>query len=149
MKNLFKQIVNWVKSILGNLLDQFKVSSKVAVEIVGKIKTIVESEVFDIAVDLIPGNLDNIILNKVRGILPLVIKNLSLVHGIVDESETNSDAIEKFIIHLKSLNPDARKGVWITLAAEINVALSDGKLSFAESVILTQLIYSELFKKKK
>lgn len=148
MKNLFQQIVLWVKGVLGNLLDHFKVGAKVAVDITAKLKAIVESEVLDIVVDLIPGELDNKILDKVREILPLVIKKIAIGSGIVSESDSNSEAIQKFIEHLRSLNPDGRKAFWVTFAAELNVALSDGKLTFAEGLILTQLTYTEFVKKK-
>jgi len=147
MKNLFQQILNWVKGTLGNLLEHFKGVAKIAVEITTKLKFIVESEALDVAVDLIPGNLDNKILDKIRIILPQVIKRVSLVAGIVSESDSNSEAIQKFIAHLRSLNPEGRKAFWVTFAAEMNIALSDGKLTFAEAVILTQLTYTELIKK--
>jgi hypothetical protein len=147
MKNLFQQILNWVKSTLGNLLEHFKGVAKIAVEITTKLKFIVESEALDVVVDLIPGDLDNKILDKIRIILPQVIKRVSLVAGIVSESDSNSEAIQKFIAHLRSLNPEGRKAFWVTFAAEMNIALSDGKLTFAEAVILTQLTYTELIKK--
>lgn len=149
MKNVFKQIVNWVKGNLGNVLNQFKDTSNTAVLIVGKIKSIVESEVVDVAVDLIPGQIDNLIVDKARFIIPIVIKKLSLASGIIQESNTNSEAVEKFVGHLRSLNPEGRKAFWVTLAAELNIALSDGKLTFAEGVILTQLIYKELADSRK
>lgn len=149
MKNVFKQIVNWVKGNLGSVLNQFKITSNTAVLIVGKIKNIVESEAVDVAVDLIPGQVDNLIVDKARLIIPIVIKKLSLASGIIQESNTNSEAVAKFVEHLRSLNPEGRKAFWVTLAAELNIALSDGKLSFAEGVILTQLIYKELADSRK
>lgn len=149
MKNLFQQIVTWVKGVLGNLLDHFKNVSKIAVEVTTKLKFIVESEVLDVAVDLIPGDLDNKILDKVRTILPIVIKKVSFAAGIANDADSNSEAIKKFIVHLRSLNPEGRKAFWVTFAAEMNIALSDGKLNFAEAVILTQLTYTEFIKAKK
>lgn len=147
MKNLLQNLVSWVKVILGNLLEHFKVSAKIAIDITTKLKLIVESEVLDLAVDLIPGDVDNKVLDKIRSILPLVIKKVSLVAGIVSDSDTNSEAVKKFIEHLRTLNPEGRKAFWVTFAAEMNIALSDGKLSFPEAVILTQLTYAELTKK--
>jgi len=149
MKNLFQQIVTWVKGVLGNLLDHFKNVSKIAVEVTTKLKFIVESEALDVAVDLIPGDVDNKILDKVRTILPIVIKKVSFAAGIASDSDSNSEAIKKFIEHLRSLNPEGRKAFWVTFAAEMNIALSDGKLNFAEAVILTQLTYTEFVKGKK
>lgn len=148
MKNLFKQIVIWVKSVLGGLLDHFKVFASIAVDITAKLKFIVESEALDTTVDLIPGNLDNKILDKVRLIIPFVVKKVSIASGIASESDSNSEAIDKFIAHLKSLNPEGRKVFWVTFAAELNIALSDGKISFSEAVILTQLIYTEFIKNR-
>jgi hypothetical protein len=149
MKELFGKIVVWVRGVLGTLLDHFKGVAKVAVEVTTKLKFIVESEALDVAVDLIPGDVDNKILDKVRVVLPQVIKRVSLVAGIVSESDSNSEAIQKFIAHLRTLNPEGRKAFWVTFAAEMNIALTDGKLTFAEAVILTQLSYTEFVKSKK
>jgi hypothetical protein len=149
MKNLFQQIFTWVKTTLGVVFDRFKTISVVAVNVTAKLKFIVESEVLDVAVDLIPGNLDNVILDKVRLVIPIVIKKLALVSGFVQDTDSNSEVVDKVISHLKELNPEGRKAFWVMLAAELNVALSDGKLSFSEAVILTQLTYTEFVKNKK
>lgn len=148
MKNIFKELVLWIKSKLGKLLDHFKDFAIVAVNVTSKLKSIVESETLDIAVDLIPGNIDNIVLSKIRLVLPLVIKKVSLAAGILEDADSNSDAIKKLILHLKSLNPEGRKAFWVMFAAELNIALSDGKLSFAEAVILTQMVYTEFIKNR-
>lgn len=149
MKNLFQKIVLWVKGMLGSLLDHFKGIAVVAVNITDKLKTIVESEVLDIVVDLIPGDVDDKILDKVRAILPIVIAKVSLSSNIIEGSESNSEAIAKLVEHLKSLNPEGRKAFWVLFSAELNIALSDGKLSFSEGVILSQLVYNEIRRSKK
>ena len=149
MKNLFQQIFTWVKTTLGVVFDRFKTISVVAVNVTAKLKFIVESEVLDVAVDLIPGNLDNVILDKVRLVIPIVIKKLALVSGFVQDTDSNSEVVNKVVSHLKELNPEGRKAFWVMFAAELNVALSDGKLTFSEAVILTQLTYTEFIKNKK
>lgn len=146
MKKLFKKISDWFKRILLVALPKYKQISKIAVDITNKLKAIVESEVLDIAVNLIPGDVDNVILDKIRNILPLVIKNVSLAAGIAFESENNSEVIQKLIDHLKSLNPEGRKAFWVAFAGELNRALADGKISFEEAVILSQIAYKELKK---
>jgi hypothetical protein len=155
MKNLFALIVKWVKNTLGNLLDELKETSKISVHVVAKIKTIVESEAFDTATDIlkyiIPGEVDNIIIDRVKKlklVLPVVLKKVSAASGAIIESENNNELAAKFIEHLKTLHPEGRKAFWITLAAELNVALADGEISFSEGVILSQLLYTEIKNKK-
>jgi hypothetical protein len=148
MKNLFKKIVVWVKSILGNLLDHFRKSAEVAVLVTDKLKSIIESDLVDIAVDLIPSEIDNIIVDRLRSILPVVIAKVSLAAKVGEDSNSNAELIAKLIDHLKSLNPESRKAFWVLFSAELNIALSDGQLSFSEGVILTQMIYKEIRSKR-
>jgi hypothetical protein len=153
MKNLFASIGKWAKTAFGKLLSELKDISKVSVTVVGKIKSVVESELFDTTTDImkliIPGQVDDVIIDQIKFKLPIILKKITVASGIVIESENNNELIAEFIKHLKTLHPEGRKAFWVTLAAELNIALADGKISFSEGVILSQLVYTELKNNKK
>lgn len=146
MKNLFGKIINSVKSIFGKGFDLFRDYSYVAVKVTDQLKYVVESPFADLATNLIPSDIDNIILVKLRKALPKVAIQVAITHGILSTHDKNSDAIINIIEYLKKLNPDARAGFWITFSAQINIALSDDKLTLSEAVILAQMAFKEMKK---
>lgn len=144
MKNLFAKIINSVKAIFGKSFDLLRDYSHVAVKVTDTLKFAVESPFADLATNLIPGDVDRIILAKLRKVLPKVALQTAITHGILSANDKNSDAIINIIKYLKTLNPDARSGFWITFAAQINLALADDKLTLSEAVVLSQLAFKEL-----
>jgi hypothetical protein len=100
----------------------------------------------DIAVTLIPGELDNAILIRLRRVVPEVTVKMAIAHNIIQSSAVPSEAIAKTVEYLKTLNTTARAAFWVQFAGELNQALADGKITFAEAVALSQLAYVELFK---
>jgi len=148
MKKLFEKLSSFVKSILGNIFDEFKKHSEAAVKVTGNIKKLVESPIADVVVTVIPGDIDNAIVEKLRKVLPEVTQKVAILHGILKENDTNSDIIASVIENLKQMNPDARVTFWVLFSGELNKALSDGKLDLAEAFVLSQMAYIELKKNK-
>lgn len=147
MKKLFEKLSSFVKSLLGNIFDEFKKHSEAAVKVTGNIKKLVESPIADVVVTIIPGDIDNAIVEKLRKVLPEVTQKVAILHGILKENDTNSDIIASVIENLKEMNPDARVTFWVLFSGELNKALSDGKLDLAEAFVLSQMAYIELKKK--
>lgn len=148
MKKLFEKLSSFVKSILGNIFDEFKKHSEAAVKVTGNIKKLVESPIADVVVTVIPGDVDNAIVEKLRKVLPEVTQKVAILHGILKENDTNSDIVASVIENLKQMNPDARVSFWVLFSGELNKALSDGKLELAEAFVLSQMAYIELKKNK-
>lgn len=144
MKNLFTKIINSVKSIFGKGFDLLRDYSHVAVKVTDQLKYVVESPFADLATNLIPGDIDRIILVKLRKVLPKVAMQVAITHGILSTNDKNSNAIISIVEYLKTLNPEARIGFWITFSAQINIALSDDKLTLSEAVILAQMAFKEI-----
>lgn len=148
MKKLFAKVQAFIQKIFGNSLEYLKKNSAMAVKVTELLKKYVESPISDVAVNIIPGELDNAALIALRKVVPDVVVRVAIFHGIVQSSVVPSEAIDKILLYLKSMNKEARAGFWITFAAQINMALSDGKLTFNEAVILSQLVYKEFYEQK-
>lgn len=153
MKNIFQNfnVFDSIKLfVIKNLSSAFKAlrkNSGIAVSITNRIKQIVENPITDIITDLIPGDLDDKIHEKLKVIVPQVAFKLAIAHKILQENETDSKAVENIITYLKTLKPDARIGFWIHFTGELNMAMADQKITLSEAVSLTQMVYLE-FKKK-
>lgn len=149
MENLqnMKKIINKIKSWFSSSFKYLKINSDLAVKVTAKLREYVESPMADVAVNLIPGNLDNAALVLLRKHIPSVAIKVALAHDIIQNSTVPSEAITKVIEHLKGLKMEARAAFWVQFAGELNLALSDGKITFAEAVILSQMSYVEFYEK--
>lgn len=147
MKKLINKLNFFIRTLFDKAYKVAKANSVIAVRVTQMLKTVVESPFMDIVTDIIPIDYDDEILYILRREIPKVAMKVAIFSNIVQESDKSADAVEKIILYLKGLNPQGRLGFWVTFAGELNIALSDGKLTFNESVILTQLAYNELYKK--
>ena len=144
--NFFKRITNWFVSKFDQLLDKFRQESDVAVKITDKIKNIVldTRPYIDILTDIIPGDLDDKIHDKIVDIVPKVAEKVAIANGILKANDKNSDALGAVIEYLKNTYPGVQQSFWIVFSGELNVALSDGKLSLSEGISLAQYVYQEI-----
>lgn len=149
MKNFFKRLIDFVKNKYQDLFEIFRKNSEVAVKVTHALKNAVENPMVDIVTDIIPGDLDDKIHEKLRLIVPIVAQKIAIAHGILKESETNSNAITAIVDYLKSpeVNVGVRASFWIMFSGELNKALSDDKITLSEAVALAQLVYTEIKKK--
>jgi len=143
MKKLLDKISLFLSTLIGGLFELFRKHAELAVKITGNLKAIIESPITGVIADLIPGDLDNKVLLRLQKVVPVVAEKMALTYGILKENDKNSDAYDAIVKHLKQLNPDARASFWIIFSGELNLALSDGKLTLAEAVSLAQLVYAE------
>lgn len=148
MKKLWNSIYSFVEKTFSNSLSFLKNNSALAVKVTSELKKYVESPIADVVINLIPGTFDNTAVIILRKILPGIVTKMAIAHKLVQESAMPSECIAKIIEYLQGLNKDARTGFWITFAGELNKAMSDGKLTYAEAVILSQLAYKELYESK-
>lgn len=148
MKKLLNQLISFVSRILGNAFDKFRDQSHLAVRVTDLLKHAVESPIADVVVTLIPGNVDDVLLAKLRRVIDPVVEKTALVHGILQASNSQSDVVASVIAALVEMKPELRGNFWVTFSAELNLALADGKLSFSEAYILAQLAFLELRKNK-
>ena len=143
MKRIFQYVKDFIQKWIGISFEFAKDNSGVAVDVTNKIKEIVESPVADIVTAIIPSDIDDKIKNKLRLVLPVVAEKMAIMHGILQVSDSNNNTVALIIEHLKSVNKDVRIDFWIRMAAELNIALTDGKISLSEAIALSQIIYAE------
>jgi hypothetical protein len=148
MKNLLQRLIILFKQIIGNMFSKFREHSHLAVKITDALKASVENPISDVAVILIPGDVDDKILAKLKTVIGPIAEKTALIHGILQESETNSDVVAVIIAKLKEMKPELRVNFWVTFSSELVLALTDGKISLAEAYILAQLAFLELRKNK-
>lgn len=142
---IWKSITSFFSKAFGTGYDRLKKNSAIAVKVTDELKKYVESPIADVVVNLIPGNWDNYAIVALRKVLPPIAIKMAITHKIIEGSTSPSDCVVGIIEYLKTLDKEARIGFWITFAGELTKALSDGKLTFAEAVILSQLAYKELY----
>ena len=143
MKKIFQYVKDFIQKWIGISFEFVKDNSEVAVDVTNKIKKIVDSPIADILTAIIPSDLDDKVVSKLRKVLPIVLEKMAIMHGILIISTSNENTIALIIEHLQLTNKDLRADFYIRLAGELNVALADGEISLAEAIGLSQIIYAE------
>jgi hypothetical protein len=145
-----KKVWEKIRNIFNKFFDSFKfyVENHIepAIKIVEQIKNIVNSPILPFITAAIPGTFDDVLVEKVKEILPRALALLQIGECIKTTS-TNDEVFQCVIAKLKGLNPDAQNAFYLNLAAMISTDLSDGHLTWSEAVILVQYTYNEKFKK--
>lgn len=149
MKNLFEKIGLFLKKLTGKSFTALRDKAHISVIVTEKLKTFVESKAAVTAVNLIPGHLDNVTLELLKKVLPVVSKKLAVVFGALRDNPKNSDAVAAIIEKLRELEPGLRGSFYLAFSAELNAALADGEISLAEAAALAQMLYVEVKEAKK
>ncbi len=148
LKEIFNNFKNRFKSRMLKSYAFAEKNSYIAVRITGNLKTLVESKIVTTIVDITPTEIDNRILPIVRRVVPKVAFKIALIHEFMKSTDNPKEAVAALIVFLKTLTVDARADFWIRFSAELTIALSDGKLTLTEGLILSQMAYKELYENK-
>lgn len=138
----------WIVKQLYRQFELFKEHGRTAVKVTSMLKLAVESPVGDIIVSLIPGDLDNQLYYRLQKIIPEVANKVAIASGIYEAAKNNNEAIAAIAEYMKGLVPEGRAKFYVEFAAQVNIALADGEISFPEAVALTQSLYIEIYGKK-
>jgi hypothetical protein len=148
MKKVFQSIKEFVQRIFNKAFSYAKANAEVAVQIVQKFKELIDSPIADIAVALIPGDLDDKALAKVRQVLPEFVVKFAINAKIIQAAEDPTTALNKIREYIATLPAEGR-GIWYAgFAAHFAEAISDGVITLPEAYALTQTIYVEFYKKE-
>lgn len=143
MKKVIKRIGQFFKKLFSDGFGFLRNNSEIAVKVVNIIKDIVESPLAPIVVDWTKTEVDDALLPVVKEKVNEVAIKIGIAHGILQVDADNSDALEKLIDYIRGFNEDLRIDFWLRLSGEFNMALADGKITFAEAVALAQFVYVE------
>ena len=153
-----KIILLKVKAFVLNIFDKadelVERIAPVAINVVEEIKKINETTTGDIIeliiTKAIKGEADDLIIRnlrvKLKEKLPEVIEVMRLALNIAKVDDKNLQA--KMVLDAINFSPDQIKNAhYHTFCSMLIESVSDGKLTWGESVILAQYVYDNLYKK--
>lgn len=139
MKKIFSFLKRLFRSLKA-LAQKFVTPSVLVVE---ALKKAVESPVMPVITAIIPGNLDNKIVEQLKKNLPRVLQLLRISDECL-KLEAADEIILCAIKKLKEYDPEARAAQYHSIAAMLSVYLSDKKLSWREAVHLSEEIFQQM-----
>ena len=153
IKALFQKIKLFVLKIWDKADELVDLIAPVAINVVEQIKTINESTAGDV-IELIiskaiKGTADDIIIHqlreKLKEKLPEVIEIMRLAMNIASVEDKNLQA--KMVIDAINFSPEQVKNAhYHTFCSMLIESVSDGKLTWGESVIIAQYYYDNIYK---
>lgn len=145
LRTFLKRIWHKIENVFAGLPNEIKVALHIGILITENIKTFVDSPATDVLTVLIPGNLDDIMKDKLKISLPILLCELKLVENTL--SVTQPDAIAKAAIEtIKATDENIKGGILHQLSILIAQLAADGKLSWSDGVYLSQWYYEQKFK---
>jgi ribosome-associated translation inhibitor RaiA len=148
MRKILAQIKSWLQDKFKKGFDIVKANSHTAVKVTEALKNVIGSPITDLLTALIPGELDNELKFRLRKILPEVAAKVAIGHNIIQASDDPTTALAAIKAYIESLGVEARKDWWVLFSAKVMEAISDGEVTYAEIVMLTQDAFIELYQKK-
>ena len=153
IKALFLEIKLFVLKIWDKADELVDLIAPVAINVVEQIKQVNESTAGDvielIASKAIKGTADDIIIHqlreKLKTELPKVLEIMQTALNIAKVDDANLQV--KQIIAAINLSPDEVKNAYYhTFAVLILEKISDGKLTWSESVMIAEYYYNKIYK---
>jgi hypothetical protein len=119
----FKSIIAGIGTFISKLVGIFKISTAAGISIANDIKNAVDSPLADLVVNLTPTNLDNQALAQLRIWIPVLLKDLGLVHDITGGLERAVSDAGATIAQMSIQS--AKAGTLNTIAAAINQKVAE------------------------
>jgi hypothetical protein len=154
LKIFLAQILGFLSGLWKKATDEVKQFAPIAISAVNVLKTVNESFAGDIIetviASIIPGKADDlaikILREKMKLILPKVIIQLNFANTISQIQDPNEQL--KSVLSAINLSSDEAKNVFYHgLSTLILQSLSDGKLTWTESVQISEYYYTNIYKK--
>ena len=155
IKMLWATIIAFISSLWKRADKLVHQIAPIAISVVEAVKKVNESVTGDIIEhiieSIIPGVQDDVIIGlirtKLKDVLPKLIIELNIANSIANIEDPNEQI--KAIINAINISPDETKNTYYhVLCTKIVEALSDGKLTWSESIHITEFYYSNIYKKK-
>ncbi len=154
MKKLLQKIWGGIRKIFNRIKHETKELVPVAVKIVQGVKNVMDSPVDDILLSIItaaiPGDGDDKLVAKIKGVVetwvPKLLLELRLVEGIANISDPN-EQLKAILAQLKLSSNETKNVIYHGLASLVLEKLSDGELSWSDSVAISEYYYRNIGKK--
>jgi len=136
---------NAIKRLFTKLPAELKDAVHIGVVLVENIKKFVDSPGADILTAIIPGNIDNVIIAKLRQALPIFLQELKLADETM--SLNDPEAIVRTALQsFKELDPFIKPVFCHNLSVLIAQVAADGQLSWSDGVAVQEWYYKNKFK---
>jgi len=145
LKTFLKKILDQIKDLFGSIPSETAMALKIGITITENIKNFVASPLADVLTIIIPGNIDNMIKDKLRLSLPTILTELKLVESSLNLTQPN-DIANAALETIKNMDKTIKPGVLHQLSILITQTVADGKLSWSDGVYLSQWYYEHKFK---
>ncbi len=145
LQTFLAKIWSEIKNLFDGIPAELKTAVHIGVVVTENIKNLVDSPVADVLTAIIPGDLDDEIKNWLRAKLPVILTELKLADScgaLTDPQEITKCAIKV----LRGLDGDIKSAFLHNLSVLIAQVASDGKLSWADGVLILQWYYQNEFK---
>lgn len=156
MKKLLKKIWKSIASVFNKIEAKTKQYVPVAIKVVEALKKVMDSPVDDVIFTIIknsiPGNADDILADKISATLqewlPKILLDLKLINSIANEEDQNAQ-LNAILAQLKLSSNETQNIFYHGLCSLIIEKLSDGELSWSDSVAISEYYYKNVMKNEK
>jgi hypothetical protein len=143
--NTFKKIWSSIKNVFDKLKPEFKAAIHIGVQVVDNMKGFVDSGAADILTMIIPGNIDDRIVQELRKYLPKIVVEMKLAESCSELTDPN-EILQCAIKTLQQIggdwiSDDAKKNFYDSLAVLIAQVASDRKLSWDDAKAVIKWYY--------
>lgn len=154
MKKLLKKIWDSISRLFYKVEDKTRELVPIAIKIVEGIKKVMDTNTDEIVQHIlttaISGEIDDILIKKVRKFietnLPKILLQLRLIDSIANIEDPNEQL--KAILAEFKLSSDKQKNIAYHEIASLSLeALSDGKITRSESIVLSEYYYTNILNK--
>ena len=149
IKTLITKILDQIKSIFIGMPIEIRSAASIAVVVVENLKTVIENPAIDVLTAVIPGNLDNTIVNCLRNCLPNILTDLRLIDNTIEpiDDQTKVASATKIIQNLNGNIKSAFLHDLAILIAQELAKLANNTLSWTDAVYVMEWYYQHEFKK--
>lgn len=152
--DLLRKIFKFMKNVYEKLDQETKLKVKLAINIVEAVKKVMDSPVGNILPSVIkiaiPGDADDKLIDKgistINEWIPKILLGLNLIDTIANIEDQN-EKMKAILAQLKVSPKDTQKMYYHNLASLIIEKLSDGKLTWSESISIGEYYYKNILKK--
>lgn len=120
--DFLRNIWTWIEKVFHNLPAEYRKLVPIAYDVVNNILKVVDSQALDLLTQLIPGDLDNVIVDKLRKLIPEVLLSLNI-------GNTLPEAVD----YIKGLTGNERSLFLSGLNSLFTSLLSDGNFSLTDA----------------
>lgn len=153
LKEWIKKVWEYIKKFYSQLVDKTKQYVPIAINVVEGVKMVMDSPVDDIVLSVvkfaIKGQADDIIIDKVKAVVeewvPKVLLELQIVDSIANITDPN-EQLKAVLARIKMSSDETQNMVYHGLASIILEKLSDGKLSWSDSVAISEYYFNNIYK---